>query len=408
MDYPKLRYVDISPIQAHDRQFLFLRDPFHYTTEPVFVPSELLPVLRCFDGTHSITDIQNKFRQQTSQDLPLEVIQSFVRELDLYFLLENETFYQHRQKVQDDFRALQIRPASLTGTSYPEDAKQLKKQLLGYFSDLGGPGMPNRSVLSNQKLIGAVIPHIDLRRGGSCFAYAYKEIVEKSEADLYVILGVKHAGFQGLFTATEKDFETPLGVVKTNHEFLGLLQDGYSFNLLEDEFAHKNEHSIELQVVFMQSVFEKKYEIVPIICGSFDQELLEGKNLDQLDEIQQFIGKLRSAIDKIDRKVCLIASVDGSHVGRRFGDSLSIDESLLKRIQHDDLSLLRYIEKLDVSRFLNHIQVTRNQNRVDGVCPVYVLLETLQPSFGKLLKYDQSVELEANSVVTFASMGFYA
>ncbi|MFP6721554.1 MAG: AmmeMemoRadiSam system protein B [Candidatus Poribacteria bacterium] len=408
MDYPKLRYVDISPIQAEDRQFLFLSDPFHYTTEPVFVPLELFPVLRCLDGTHSVTDIQNKFRQQTSQDLPLEVIQEFVRELDSYFLLENETFYQHRQKVQDDFRALQIRPSSLAGTSYPEDASQLTEQLHGYFSGSGGPGKPNGSIPSDQKLIGAVIPHIDLRRGGSCFAYAYKEIVEKSDADLYVILGVKHAGFQGLFTTTEKDFETPLGETKTNREFLDLLQNDYAFNLLEDEFAHKNEHSIELQVVFMQAVFENNYEIVPIICGSFDQELIEGKNPDQLDEVQQFIGKLRSAIKKIDRKVCLIASVDGSHMGDRFGDSLPIDESLLKRIQYDDLELLRYIENLDVSRFLNRIQVTRNQNRVDGVCPIYVLLETLQPSSSKLLKYDQSVESEANSVVTFASMGFYA
>ena len=408
MDYPKLRYVDISPIQAEDRQFLFLSDPFHYTTEPVFVPLELFPVLRCFDGTHSVTDIQNKFRQQTSQDLPLEVIQEFVRELDSYFLLENETFYQHRQKVQDDFRALQIRPSSLAGTSYPEDASQLTEQLHSYFSGSGGPGKPNGSIPSDQKLIGAVIPHIDLRRGGSCFAYAYKEIVEKSDADLYIILGVKHAGFQGLFTTTEKDFETPLGETKTNREFLDLLQNDYAFNLLEDEFAHKNEHSIEFQVVFMQAVFENNYEIVPIICGSFDQELIEGKNLDQLDEVQQFIGKLRSAIKKIDRKVCLIASVDGSHMGDRFGDSLPIDESFLKRIQYDDLELLRYIENLDVSRFLNRIQVTRNQNRVDGVCPIYVLLETLQPSSSKLLKYDQSVESEANSVVTFASMGFYA
>ncbi|HIB89715.1 TPA: AmmeMemoRadiSam system protein B, partial [Candidatus Poribacteria bacterium] len=312
------------------------------------------------------------------------------------------------QKVQDDFRALQIRPSSLAGTSYPEDASQLTEQLHGYFSGSGGPGKPNGSIPSDQKLIGAVIPHIDLRRGGSCFAYAYKEIVEKSDADLYVILGVKHAGFQGLFTTTEKDFETPLGETKTNREFLDLLQNDYAFNLLEDEFAHKNEHSIELQVVFMQAVFENNYEIVPIICGSFDQELIEGKNPDQLDEVQQFIGKLRSAIKKIDRKVCLIASVDGSHMGDRFGDSLPIDESLLKRIQYDDLELLRYIENLDVSRFLNRIQVTRNQNRVDGVCPIYVLLETLQPSSSKLLKYDQSVESEANSVVTFASMGFYA
>ena len=167
MNYPKLRYVDISPIKAEGRQFLFLRDPFHYTADPVFVPVELLPVLRCFDGTHSFTDIQNKFRQQTSQDLPLEVIQNFVRELDSYFLLENETFYQHRQKVQDDFRMLQVRPSSLAGTSYPEDANQLKEQLLGHFSDSGGPGVPNKAIPSSQKLVGAVIPHIDLRRGGS-------------------------------------------------------------------------------------------------------------------------------------------------------------------------------------------------------------------------------------------------
>jgi predicted class III extradiol MEMO1 family dioxygenase len=77
------------------------------------------------------------------------------------------------------------------------------------------------------------------------------------------------------------------------------------------------------------------------------------------------------------------------------------------RIRDEDLEMLRAAENVNTQAFLETICRTKNQRRVDGVCPIYTLLETVQPTSGQLLQYDQGLEPETNSVVTFASMGFY-
>ena len=97
-----------------------------------------------------------------------------------------------------------------------------------------------------------------------------------------------------------------------------------------------------------------------------------------------------------------------SHIGSRFGDDFRLDAPALQRIRESDLEMIGAVERRDSGAFLETIQRTKNRQRVDGVCPIYTLLETLNPAAGKLLRYEQGLEPEANSVVTFASMGFFA
>ena len=94
-------------------------------------------------------------------------------------------------------------------------------------------------------------------------------------------------------------------------------------------------------------------------------------------------------------------------LGERFGDRSGVNTVVLDRICEEDVEMLGAVEGVDTDGFLDTIRRTKNQRRVDGVCPIYTMLQTLQPASGKLLRYDQSVERETNSVVTFASMGFY-
>ncbi|MFB3041996.1 MAG: MEMO1 family protein, partial [Candidatus Poribacteria bacterium] len=103
----------------------------------------------------------------------------------------------------------------------------------------------------------------------------------------------------------------------------------------------------------------------------------------------------------------ILASVDFSHIGGRFGDRFPLSTVALERLREEDLEMLHAAESVDVEAFLETVRQTENRRRVDGVCPIYTLLETLQPTSGKLLRYDQGLEQEMNSVVTFASMGFY-
>ena len=410
MDYPKLRPLEIFPVEAEGRQLLCLRDSFQYVTETVLVPREILPILQYFDGQHSILDIQAEYARKTGEILFSDVIKQIVEELNARLMMDSEKFHEYRQGVEAAFREQNTRPATHAGSAYPTDPEELKGALMCYFEPPDGPGPPDASVESDSSLVGVIAPHIDLRRGGPCFAHAYKEIVERSNADLFIILGVKHTGYHGMYTATYKDFETPLGRVKTDTDFIDLLQENYHGNLLEDEFFHKNEHSVEFQVVFLQTLLggARPFQIVPIICGSFDPLVIEGGHPRDEPSIQGFIEGLKQTIVAYSASVCILASVDLSHVGGRFGDNFPLDTFALNRIREEDLDMLRTAEAVDSEAFLETIGRTKNQRRVDGVCPIYTLLEALQPTSGKLLRYDQGLEPEANSVVTFASMGFYA
>ena len=209
-----------------------------------------------------------------------------------------------------------------------------------------------------------------------------------------------------MYTATRKDCETP---VRTDTDFIDLLQQNYREDLFADEFFHKNEHSIEFQVIFLQALWGevKPFQIVPVICSSFDSLVVAGGDPRDEPSVQSFIESLKRATEVYGTSVCIIASVDLNHVGRRFGDSFPLNTIVLDRIRDEDLEMLGAAESVNFQALMETIRRTKNQRRVDGVCPIYTLLETLQPTSGKLLRYDQGLESEVNSVVTFASMGFY-
>ena len=120
--------------------------------------------------------------------------------------------------------------------------------------------------------------YISRKRGGSSFAWAYKKIIEESQADLFVIFGTAHNPMRNLFSVTRKHFETPLGTVETDRRFvaqlaskLKALPGGHELDLAADELAHRHEHSIEFQAVFLQYLLgdRRPFRIVPVLTGSF-------------------------------------------------------------------------------------------------------------------------------------------
>ena len=159
-------------------------------------------------------------------------------------------------------------------------------------------------------------------------------------------------------------------------------------------------------MIFLQTLLQRAFRIVPILCGSLDEWLLQGKDPKEEPTLTQWIGYLRKRFSE-GSPLCLIASVDLSHMGGRFGDPFPLHGVVLEEIREEDLGMLQMIERGDTEAFLEHIRRTRNRRRVDGVLPIYTLLEVLPSTVGRLLRYEQSVERETHSVVTFASMAFY-
>ncbi len=322
-------------------------------------------------------------------------------------LLDNNRSRDFINKLKSDFINSPIRKDTHAGTAYEADKNKLKNQIDGFFMSEEGPGMPT---LSRQTtgLKGVIAPHIDIGCGGPCFAWAYKEIVESSDAELFIVLGIAHTSADNLFVLTNKTFETPFGNVETDKEFLDALHNKNSTNYFEDEFIHKDEHSIGFQLVFLKYLFHEKrnFNIIPILCSSFGNEDENNKNPDQIPQFKEFVSSLKETISESSKKICVIASVDLAHVGTRFGDTDHQDEAYLKELHSDDIEMLKYIENLDLEGFNNSIQKDNNSRKICGYPAIYTLLNVIDASEGKLLKYTQYPD-QTNSTVSFASMSFY-
>ncbi len=335
------------------------------------------------------------------------MIRQVIGELDKNLLLDNSRSRDFIKKLKDDFKNSTIRKDAHAGTAYEADRDKLKEQLDGFFTSAEGPGMPSQFNQTNG-LKGVIAPHIDLGCGGPCFAWAYKEIAESSNADLFIILGIAHTGTNNLFVLTDKTFETPFGNVETDKEFLNALQEKNKTDYFEDEFVHRDEHSIGFQAVFLKYLYHQKknFKIIPILCSSFGEADENETGSGQTHQFKEFISSLKETVKESGKKICIIASVDLAHVGSRFGDNERQDEAYLDKLRSDDTDMLKYIENLDAEGFDNSVQKDHNSRNICGYPAINTLLKVVDAKRSKLLKYAQHAD-ETNSTVSFASMSFY-
>ena len=141
-----------------------------------------------------------------------------------------------------------------------------------------------------------VAPHIDFHRGGAAFAWAYKSVAERADADLFVVLGTVHAPTKYIYNLTDKSFETPLGVLEADAGFVEeTLGAGWTVNAFQDEFVHRGEHSIEFQAVFLQYLYAdaRPVQFVPVLVGSFHPFVAGGRSPRGDAQVEAFVAALR-------------------------------------------------------------------------------------------------------------------
>jgi hypothetical protein len=288
------------------------------------------------------------------------------------------------------------------GVSYEQDPEGLRLQLQSFFDpENGGPGDP-RPVQSRKTIAALMAPHIDLRAGGPCFAYAYKALVETRPVSTCVILGTGHEPLANCFALSRKNFETPLGLVAADNDFIDELTSRCSLDLLADEFAHRREHTIEFQTLFL-SLLLPDVRIVPILC-SFAVEELEQRSTD----ILTMVYSLRETLDSYPHPVCLISSVDLAHIGPRYGDPFRPHAGTVREHEEADRQLLETMATADADTFANTLVREGNRRRICGLPPLYTMLKTLENTVeGELLHYDSTEVDGEGSFVTFGSMAFY-
>jgi AmmeMemoRadiSam system protein B len=405
-EYPKLRPVEAIPIPDGR---VCLRDPQGFSDKLVFLPPQIFFVVSRFDGRHSILDIQADYTRRYGDLLFSEQVIRIIEQLDESLFLDNEHFAQAYRQARAAFASASVREAAHGGISYEAEPEALRRRLDGLFQGSDEPGgstdgqSPPEGVLR-----GLIAPHIDLVRGGACYASSYAELRRAGRAGTFVILGISHTETRRRYTLTAKDFHTPLGTVRADREFLEQLAKLTRSDFYEDEFAHRNEHSVEFQVLLLRYLFPEREDlrIVPVLCSPLPQ-VLTGEPPQANTEAEEFLAAMGQVLSQRGEGAGLIAGVDLSHLGRRFGQELNLTDGFLQKLEADDRAMIGRVLELDADGFFRLIQQEADRRNVCGVPAIYSLLRLLPPASARLLRYGQAPDAETQSVVSFMSAAFY-
>lgn len=406
---PKLRPLEAIPFRQRGRLFVQLHDPTRISDKLLIIPHEMLFLLSLFDGTNSIPDIQAAIMRQFGELVLSEKIQEVLDQLDDALMLDSPRFHAHMAQLAEEFRNSPTRLPCSAGAGYPADPTALTQFLNELMAEHGQPRAVRRaSALS--PLVGLIAPHIDFHRGGPSYAHAYKALAEGCEADLFVIFGTAHFAKSALFTLTHKSFQTPLGTLATNAELVdAVVRRGGGKKLLAEELLHKNEHSIEFQVVCLQHVLRgRPIEMLPILCGPLESAVGDKESPRQVAAVSDFLDALREVLAESGRRVCAIAGADLAHVGAAFGHDFPLTPEVMADVERADRETLAYVERLDPDGFHRSVQADGNARHICGASAIYALLATVQASRCTLLDYRQATDYDAQRAVTFASLALYA
>ena len=405
-EYPRLRPVEAFPAEVDGRRVVCLRDPQQYSEAVVYVPGETASLFGLLDGKHSLLDIQVAFARRFGTLLFREQLLELLRSLDEQLLLDSPRFAEHRRQVEAAYRAAPARPAALAGKSYPDEAGALREALDGFFRHADGPGDIPPSPAAG-RLGALVLPHIDYARGGPCYAWGYREAAGLGGVDRWIVLGTVHAPIGRPFAISRKDFETPLGIVAADREFLDGLVAGGAGAYLEDEIAHRSEHSIELQAVFLRHVTAPAHPVrmVPILCGSMHRWIAEQRSPAGEPEIERFLALVRDTIQARRGRTVVVASADLAHVGPRFGDPYRLTAGQLRETAEADRQLLAAVEAGDAETFFRLVARDGDRRRICGLAPIYLAMRLVPPTSGRLLRYGQWADPQG--AVTFAAVALY-
>jgi len=410
-EHPRLRPIEVFPVHDRGRRNLVLRDPSDPNISPIVLSDGAAEVLALLDGQRTLRDLSNALLLRGASVTEGQ-LRSFLTRLDEAGFLEGPRATHRFQQRRDEFLARPFRSAIHAGGAYADGVQELADMLAAGYLHADGPGsLPGQRAAHASMLRAAIAPHVDLHRGAPTYSWAYKALAEVQPAELYVVLGTCHTPVEGHFAATRKAYDTPLGPLPADDEFLDRLDRAWGNDLFAGEFAHAGEHSIEFQAVYLRSLGlagVSAAPIAPVLCDSLHSMVPCDKSPRDVGLVSDFLEALRQTLLDDGRRITLIAAVDLAHIGARFGDQWSVDVQHQASVGSADREMLDLILRPDADAYYAQVMRDHDARRICGLTPIYLLTALMQTErrSGELLRYTQWVDTDLSSSVTFASAAF--
>ena len=274
-----------------------------------------------------------------------------------------------------------IREPVVAGQFYPDQKEDLESMIKYCYEHKYGPG--SRSIESSERIFGVICPHAGYVYSGPTACHSYKAI-SSINPELVIIIGPNHFGVgKDVATMTDAQWETPLGMVLVDS--IAAQEVAEKSKLIEiDNYSHSQDHSLEVQIPMLQSIFSEGFQILPIILRSQDLETARD------------VGSAVSEIAK-KKNTVIIASSDFTHY----------EENSVAHIQ--DKALIEPILEMDVKRFYDVLIEKRvTACGYGAMASTMIACKNLGATKGELLSYATSGDISGGieSVVGYGAIKF--
>jgi hypothetical protein len=274
-----------------------------------------------------------------------------------------------------------IRKPVVAGQFYPDKKEDLKDMIKYCMEHKYGPG--NKSLTSNEKIFGIIVPHAGYVYSGPTACHSYKSIAFQNP-ELVIIIGPNHFGIgRDAATMIDAQWQTPLGTVEVDSESAKQIAEISKFIEI-DEYSHSQDHSLEVQIPMLQEILSNNFQILPIILRAQDMETA-------ID-----VGNTVSEIAK-KKNTIIVASSDFTHY----------EENSFAH--HQDKALIEPILEMNIEKFYQVL----NERRVTAcgygaMASTMIACKNLGATKGELLSYATSGDVsgDTESVVGYSAIKF--
>lgn len=401
--YPVLRAeIDAAPAERDGEMFYILYDRAGVTGARLLLSPLGLLIAGRMDGSASVLDITDVLCRELGAPVECGEVERVIKALDEAFFLEGARFQDYQAQAARDFHQTPVREAGSAGSSYPAAPRELAAELDRMMAEAPSPeeALPRNGAHPR----GVVVPHIDFMRGGSGYGQIYGALARLPRPRTVVVIGTAHTPLYEMYSLCEKDFDTPMGPVRVEHDLCGRVRKALGAGAERDVLAHRGEHSIELQAVWLRHIYGEDIRIVPILAGSLGRYLdgdAEPGEAAAIPVVRQLAECLGDAV--AGGGVMLMASADLSHIGPRFGDNREVTNHFLAEVEEADRDYLEAVAESPVSG-LESLAAHGDRYHVCGSACIFAVGMALKNANVRMLGYHQAVTPEMRQAVTFAAM----
>lgn len=434
MERPKLRPLRGFPMPAQtpdgkQHVFLGLADSQQISPKIVATAQEVRFVLPLMDGTRGLDQIV----AEIGRGLQRPFLEQLVAQLDDAGLIFGPTFDALMAKMRADFDASETLPPGSTAQvadalvmqKYGEQATEAQKlehggtelaAMLDRWIDASLKSAPDPSF---DALPAAVVaPHVDYMRGWMNYAQIWGRLRVADRPDRVLILGTNHFGQSTGVCACNKGYESPIGVSPVAGDLLAALQarlgSPLAERVLEHRYDHEREHSIELQIPWIQHCLGRGGDggYIPVLgILIHDPAVNNGESYDGNGVgFTEFVGAMEGALADVGGRTLIVCSADLSHCGPAFGDQVVLSgetaegKAELERITSHDREMVQAVLEGRGDDLVSSMAWQQNPTRWCSVGALVAALKLAKPTKVRLLNYVAAVDQQGTTLVSHAAM----